>query len=418
MEKMKKIEILDQKETNDNNYIIESMRKFKSLFTNDIIIILIIINIVTNIYLLIENSKKSKIISKIIDLKNTYDYKNNIFKNNFPNNDKEMIGLYYPEIIFDKLKAGLKNLNIISTLVEFFNQMETKLIYLEKEINVTKEVSFYTSRKLYLKDLKVDYDDKNITELHDIVNWITIHKSDQLKGIASDKYLAFKYVELKLGKNLCPHKIAIYNKFEELNHEELSKYGDIVLKVSTACWKTVMIPKNLQMDIYKDKMKKMKKLFEYDHGLVDMQYFHLYSKKRIIVEKQFSPLTDLYEFKFFIINNIIKFIYLEYYWSNTNEIYMIYDSNFNFIFRNENIKVKPVNISDLFEKNVLEKVKEYAIKLSEDFKNFIRVDLYVFHNEIYLSELTFASFTGKPLDRDEKYIKDAAANFSLKIDYN
>ena len=409
---------MDQKETNDNNYIIESMRKFKSLFTNDIIIILIIINIVTNIYLLIENSKKSKIISKIIDLKNTYDYKNNIFKNNFDNNDKEMIGLYYPEIIFDKLKAGLKNLNIISTLVEFFNQMETKLIYLEKEINVTKKVSFYTSRKLYLKHLNISYDDTNITELHKIVNWITIHKSDQLKGIASDKYLACKYVELKLGKNLCPHKIAIYNKFEELNHKELSKYGDIVLKVSTACWKTVMIPKNLTMDIYKERMEKIKKLFEYDHGLVDMQYFHLYPKKRIIVEKQFSPLTDLYEFKFYIVNNIIKFIYLEYYFSNTDKIYMIYDSNFNFIFKNKNINAKPVNMSDLFEKSVLEKAKEYAIKLSEDFKNFIRVDLYLFHNGIYLSELTFASYTGKPMDRDEKYVKDAAANFSLKIDYN
>ena len=415
---MKKIEILDQKETNNNSHINKFIKRFKSLFTNHIIIIFLIINAVTNIYLLIENSKKSKIIKEIIDLKNTYDYKNNNFKNNFPNNDREMIGLYYPEIIFDKLKAGLKNLNIISTLVEFFNQMETKLIYLEKEINITKNVSFYTSRKLYLKEKRVEYDDTNIKELHDIVNWITIHRSDQLKGIASDKYLACKYVELKLGKNLCPHKIAIYNKFEELNHEELSKYGDIVLKVTTACWKTVMIPKNLTMDIYKERMEKIKKLFEYDHGLVDMQYFHLYPKKRIIVEKQFSPLTDLYEFKLFIVNNIIKFIYLEYYLNNTNRIYMIYDSNFNFIFKNKNINAKPVNMSDLFEKSVLEKVKKYAIKLSEDFKNFIRVDLYVFHNKIFLSELTFASLSGKPMDRNEKYVKDAAANFSLKINYN
>ena len=59
-----------------------------------------------------------------------------------------------------------------------------------------------------------------------------------------------------------------------------------------------MIYKNLRMDIYEYRMKKIKKLFEYDHAI------HLYPQKRIIVEKQFSPLTDLYEFKFFIVNNI------------------------------------------------------------------------------------------------------------------
>ena len=53
----------------------------------------------------------------MIDFKNTYDYKNKIFKNNFPNNDKEMVGLYYPEIIFDKLKESLKYFNITSTLI-------------------------------------------------------------------------------------------------------------------------------------------------------------------------------------------------------------------------------------------------------------------------------------------------------------
>ena len=87
-------------------------------------------------------------------------------------------------------------------------------------------------------------------------------------------------------------------------------------------------------------MKKIKNLMEYDHGLEDLQFFHLYPKKRIIIEKQFSPLTDLYEFKFFIVNNIIKFIYLEYYLSNTREIYMIYDSNFNFLFKQKNIYKK------------------------------------------------------------------------------
>ena len=132
-----------------------------------------------------------------------------------------MIGLHYPEINFDKIKESLQNYNIIASLIDLISQLEIKLIYLEKEINITKLISFYTSRKYFLKDRNTSYYEQNLKELHDIVNWIIIHKSNQLKGIASDKYLSCKYVKLKLGKNLCSQRIAVYNRFEELNYNQL-----------------------------------------------------------------------------------------------------------------------------------------------------------------------------------------------------
>ena len=49
-----------------------------------------------------------------------------------------MIGLYYPDINYDKIKKGIINFNITESLIELINQIETKLIFLEKEINVTK----------------------------------------------------------------------------------------------------------------------------------------------------------------------------------------------------------------------------------------------------------------------------------------
>ena len=81
----------------------------------------------------------------------------------------------------------------------------------------------------------ITYNEDNITELHEVINWITIHKSNQLKGIASDKYLSCKYVKLKLGKNLCQQRIAVYNNLKEINYEELYHYGDIILKISNYC---------------------------------------------------------------------------------------------------------------------------------------------------------------------------------------
>ena len=295
--------------------------------------------------------------------------------------------------------------------------MEVKLIYLEKEINLTKIISFYTSRKFFLKENHIKYVETNITELYEIINWIIIHKSNQLKGIVSDKYLACKYVELKLGKNLCEQRIAIYNKFDDLNYNELSKFGNIALKISNSCWKTVFISNNTRKDIFEKHLKTFKKLLDFDHGLLDSQFFHLYAPKRIIVEKQFTPLTDLYEFKTFILNHKIKFFYLEYFLPNKKKVYTIYDKNYNFLFENKLIKTKPLNITSKIKKNILDKIKYYSIKLSEDFPNFIRVDLYVFHNKIYLSELTFASYNGLPMDKNAKYVKDAVKNFSRFDEY-
>ena len=65
-----------------------------------------------------------------------------------------------------------------------------------------------------------------------------------------------------------------------------------------------------------------------------------------------------------------------------------------------------------FKIEILEKLKEYAINLSEDFPNFIRVDLYLFQDNIYLSELTFASNVGLPYHKNKTYRKDAIKNFS------
>ena len=397
--------------------------KFKEIFIyynnfNIFILLLYIINIIISTYLLIENKKNKNIIKEFLFFKKSFEYKNNTLKNNyFPYNDKEMIGLYYPEINFDIIKEKLKSLNIIDSLIDLINQLEVKLIFLEKEINIIKPISLYTSRKVFLKENKITYNEKNIIELHDIINWIIIHKSNQLKGIASDKYLACKYTNLKLGKNLCQHRIAVYNSLEELSYKELSKYGNIVLKISNSCWNKVFISKDIKKEMFKKKMKKFKQSNEFEHGIIEIQPFHLYAKKRILVEKQFVPLTDLYEFKLFIINNKIKFIRLKYNLHNANNVFAIYDSHFNCLFKQKKIKENPLNLTSLIKKDVLEKLKKYAIKLSEDFPNFIRVDLYIFHNKIYLSELTFASFRGLPMHREEKYVKDSIENFSRVDDY-
>lgn len=324
--------------------------------------------------------------------------------------DKDLIGMIYPDINYDEIQNDLNGGSLINTFSKFLQQLEDKLIYLEKEINVTKLASFHYIRTSYLNNMKVSYRDENITELHNIINWEVIHKSNQLKGIASDKYLGCKYAKIKLGINLCEQRIKTYENLDEINFEELAKKGNIVLKITNGCHDLVYIrKKNIKnkddLDIIKNKVKYY---FQRDFGLMVPEFFHLYSKKRIIEEIIFEPFVELSEFKFFVVNGDIKFLLL--YFFKNNKLYRnFYNSNYQLFNRSE---LKEFDIFSEYGNDILEKLKYYTYKLSEDFKNFIRVDLYVFKKKIYLSELTFDSYHGCPYLINEDFITNAGKNFT------
>jgi hypothetical protein len=411
---MKKISIKIDKPFNRSKYIFST---FYNYIFNNSHSILITINLLINLYLLIQNSRNSYINKEI--LKNDCQQKNNqkIFNKDSTNFcskskiDKDMIGLKYPEVSYDEIKNSYSNGNIISSFCEFLTQLEIKLIYLEKEINVTKLSALYTSRTLYLKKIHINYDDSKIKEFHNIMSWLVIHKSTQLKGIASDKYLGCKYVEMKIGKNLCPQRIGVYESVEEIDFQKLVDMGNVILKVSNGCGDNVVIEKSKTKNDIEEIKKNMSFYFNREYSLSSSGFFHYYSKKRIVLEKLFIPRDDLYEFKFMVLNQEIKIIYLFYY-KNQSILYSLYDANYNPI---GNIRKNNFNLS-IFKQKLLNEMKLFAVKLSEDFPNFIRVDLYLFHDKIYFSELTFDSNSGKPITPNINYIKMAFKNWK-RIDY-
>jgi hypothetical protein len=357
--------------------------------------IIIYINLMLIIYLIIQNYTNKKF---------ARDYLNKLYneeKKRESNFDKDMIGLNYPEINFNEIKKNYLDGNSASSILEFLNQLEIKLIFLEKEINVTKLVSFFTMRKIYLKNNNVTYDDSKITEYHDIINWLIIHKSTQLKGIAADKYLACKYAKMKLGINLCPHRIGVYNNVEEIDFEKLIKMGNVILKISNGNQDNIFITNKTTLDDIETIKKKTIFHFNRNYPLHVPSLHHLYSKKRIILEKMFIPMTDLYEFKILIFNKDIKLILIRYKYKNGMTTNYYYE-NFIPVF---NTTLEKKLISNL-KRNLLNKMKDYSLKLAEDFPNFIRVDLYIFHDKIYLSELTFDSHAGLPTFLNVNFFND------------
>ena len=238
--------------------------------------ILISINFALTMYLFNQNNRINTLNNELSSSRLNYKKEDLIV-------DEDMVGLKYPKIQFEEIKTNFLKGKIMTSIIDFFIQLETKLIYLEKEINGTKLNSFYTTRMLYLKSRNVKYDDANIKEYHDIINWISIHKSTQLKGIASDKYLACKYVKIKLGKDLCPHRIGVFNNVEEIDFNKIVKMGNVVLKVTNGFSDNIFITeKNNDTEKIKNDL-----IFHYnrDYPLNRPSFFHFFSKKRIFWKK-------------------------------------------------------------------------------------------------------------------------------------
>lgn len=353
--------------------------------------------------------KINQLEKNISELKESLELKKEKFDDENLLIDKDLVGMTYPDINFEEFKKDLINGSLKKCFFYFMDKLQDKLIYLEKEINVTKLFSFYSIRTSYLKKRKIQYDDEIINKLDNIVNWAVIHESNQLKGIASDKYLGCKYAQIKLGENICQQRKRVYNSVDEINFQEIANKGNVVLKISNGCHDSVFIH-NKTNNIKKIK-EQVKIYFQRDYGLsVVPEFFHLYSKKRIIEETMFEPITDLYEFKYFVVNRNIKFFLINF--QVGNKVHKnFYDLNYNLMDFCIS-RLKDFDIISTFGMEILDKLKNYVFKLSEDFKNFIRVDLYVFHKKIYLSELTFDSVNGFPFFSKEKIVIEAGKNFT------
>lgn len=120
--------------------------------------ILIAINFLFTFYLLKENSKNRALIKDLLNYIQKFKFEkyftgiDKINKKTVHNGiDGDLVGLKYPEILFDKIKDDFISGKIFTSFCNFLGQLETKLIYLEKEINVTKINAFYTARTIYLK---------------------------------------------------------------------------------------------------------------------------------------------------------------------------------------------------------------------------------------------------------------------------
>lgn len=310
------------------NIIIKYFFQNLSIF---LISILIIIFLNLN-----QKTKKIKILNKkIIE-------KNNLIRNLYDNNDK---------------------------LISYLNPSKYKTI-------------LYWVRKTQKNRINI----KNPKFFYEKINWLICFDNIPLKTMCANKIEVCEYAKKKLGFDLCVPKIQIYEKPEDINFNILP--NKFVIKTNHGSGIT-----HLEIVLNKSKINKKKIINKFRNALKmnlsksEPHYFDI--KPKIFTEIFIGdPLKGLNDYKFYCFHGKVKFFDIMSNRFKKNYHINSYDLNNKFI----NLRLKkdekiPEKLDDIPEN--IELMKEYAEKLSKDFK-FVRIDFYNVEKKIYLGEMTFS----------------------------
>ena len=142
--------------------------------------------------------------------------------------------------------------NKIKILNKSYNYLKKNIYILSSEINVTKLHCFYEIRSKFLKKIKTPYTDNKIILFSDYVNWLIIHDTNYLKGLAADKINCCKnYITKKLGQDICKKIIKVYDNPDNININELPE--KFVIKANHGCGMNIIVEDKKEFDLEKAK---------------------------------------------------------------------------------------------------------------------------------------------------------------------
>lgn len=247
--------------------------------------------------------------------------------------------------------------------------------------------------EIYLKILYRERMNKNLNlkkpkTYNEKLQWLKLNDRKPSYTDLVNKYKVRKYIADKIGEDYLIPLLGVYDKFEEINFEELP--NQFVLKCTHDSGGIVICKDKLTLDVEAAKEKINKSLnTNYYYKFREWPYKNV--KPLIICEKYMVDESgyDLKDYKFFCFNGTPRMMYfVKNRQSNITADY--YDMEF------EQIPVKQLheNSPEKLEKPVtFEKMKELSTLLSKEFRH-IRVDFYEINGAIFFGELTFYHFTG------------------------
>lgn len=216
----------------------------------------------------------------------------------------------------------------------------------------------------------------------DKLEWLKAYDSTFLKTYCADKILVRDYVKEKLGKDISIPLLGTYDKFDNIDFSKLPK--DYVMKTNHGSHTNIIV-RNGQINKVNAK-RQFNEWLSKDWSWWGYEMHYVPIKRKILIEKYMDNGPEgLIDYKFWCFNGEPKFFTIN--GDNGHGGINHYDFNGNLLPYSR--KELPADKNKKWNMpNNLAEMKEYAAKLSEDFK-FVRVDFYEINGKVYFGELTF-----------------------------
>ena len=283
------------------------------------------------------------------------------------------------------MKKAIKN---IMKKAPYFNDLN----YIRFKVNYFFRTDENIIKKRYLKEFNKELNLENPRTLTEKIQYrILKDKNDRYTKLA-DKYLVREYVREKIGEKYLIKLLGVYKNSKEINYDLLP--NRFVLKCNHDSG-SVIICKDKSIFNIKEANKKLNFFLKRNFYYITREWHYKNIKPVIMCEEYLEENNQApTDYKFHCLNNKIEFIQVDmgrFEEHKRNN----FDSNWEltpFIFGSKNYnfdnKYKRIDKPKNFEK-----MKELALKLSEDF-DYCRVDFYNIEGEIFFGEITFTPGAG------------------------
>lgn len=241
------------------------------------------------------------------------------------------------------------------------------------------------------------------------IQWLKINDNIPLKTYCADKINVRNYCRKKLGKDICPKILKIYNMPDNINIYDIPK--KCIIKCNHGSGMNIIC--DSQHEFNRTDIEQLKIWYNTDFSILTNELFYANIPHKIFIEELLNIQN---EYKIFCFNGTPKIVQIIFYDDLDQSLYkgnpdytkqwsrhdVLVDENYNFLDKWQfNVPRPTFNEIDFLKENYkkykidnFDTIINYSKKLSNDFK-FVRVDFYITkQKDIYLSELTFAPSSG------------------------
>ncbi|MBR3660932.1 MAG: glycosyl transferase [Bacilli bacterium] len=279
-----------------------------------------------------------------------------------------------------------KYFNNPSLILLKLDRMGIRLLSDEKFVKIVYKN--YFNKELNLEEPKT---------FNEKIQWLKLNDRKDIYTTMVDKYEAKEYVANIIGKEYIIPTLGIYNKFSDIDFNELPEQFVIKCTHDSGSIIVVKDKKNINTKEMKRKINKsLRKNFYYRYR--EWPYKNI--KPRIIVEKYMEDKKyhELRDYKVYAFNGRCDYLMLCFDRNSDETKFVFFDRDWNIKKEFTNAGIKYGDKLCITKPKTVDKMFEFASILSKNIP-FVRVDFYEVNGKCYFGELTFYPSSGFDTNR-------------------